>query len=407
MADGLPSPLQRPLTPAEQGALLCAGVQWPLQVPELKKIPTTISSIKPKTEYQRAKNAWNAACRLDAVLTLWSKFLGLVLIRARLDAPSEERLCPSEQRKCPFPGLQDLGGVLNALAAQVTWEPDVAPLLPHFDARVKIVREPTERHRGEDVRPFLGRLLQGLIEGFRKLLRTDAHCLHLLGVNVPTFRRPAAEIASDIAKVTCVDLDFTGEAERIDAAKTLKSDVFREACGRLRRGACDLMQQLENYPEAVLARQEQSSTSSPKRTRSKPGMTLKEANVKVRDYLTANPKATREQVAKALGCSAGQVSRTEAWKKEAERRGKRKPALKKTGLAIAEEKKATAAYEERMRKERCELSEDEGGAESSDDDFSVEDRKLLEAMNDDARAEFHQLKKEQEKEARADRRRQK
>jgi hypothetical protein len=104
------------------------------------------------------------------------------------------------------------------------------------------------------------------------LMETDAHCLHLLGVNAPVFRRPVAEMISDITKITHVDIDFTNEGVQIHAAKTLGSRPFLEALGRRRGGACELLQQLENYPEAVLARQEQSTTSSPTPTRSNPGI---------------------------------------------------------------------------------------------------------------------------------------
>jgi len=424
MDDGLLAPLvaalKRPLTPAEQMAIFCAGVQAQLAVPKLQPPPAAIRIIKPKSESKRATNAWKAAVRLDAVLTLWHAFLNLAMTGARLNDQAEEQFSQlarsqrvrrqrsrlndqAEEQFSQFPDLQDVGAVLNALAEQVRWAPDLAQLLPEFDASLKIVRKPTDRHRDEDIRPFLGRRLQVLIAGFRKLIQTDAECLHLLNVNVPLFRRPLAEITSDIAKITCGDLDFTGDGVPIDAAKTLRSPSFQEALGRVRGAVRELLQQLETYPDAVLARQE--STSSPKRSRSKPGMPREEAEVAVREYLTKHPKATREKVADAVGCSAGQVSRTSAWKLVAEARGKKKTGLKRIGLHIALEEKANALYEASKREEKNESPIEEGGDEKDIDGLCPEDREQVEAMGPDQRAEIHRLRQQQEKDARADRRR--
>jgi hypothetical protein len=65
------------------------------------------------------------------------------------------------------------------------------------------------------------------------------------------------------------------------------------------------------------------------------GMSRDEAQPKVRAYLKSNPSATREEVAKAVGCATGTVSYTDAWKRTAPRRKRAKAKLKKVGLDYA------------------------------------------------------------------------
>lgn len=385
--DPLVAALGRPLSPEEQGLVMSAGVQTRFNVPAVKSVPSAIRAIKPKTQQRRATDAWRAGSRLENVLIIWKQFLALTSLRARIDTTTEELI---EKR---HPTLAAVGGVLNRIAETVKWPPDLARILPAFDQAHGITRAPAEKHQGADMRPYRGRHILELVEQFRALLERDAECLRMLGVNNDTFLRPPKEIQADIAKVTGVDMDFTDQGPPIDGFAAMRGKAFRKAYARLAGGAHQLLQQLEDHPEVVLDRQQAQPTDVPRSPRARgTRMPALEINHKVRDYLTAHPRATRDAIAKAIGCSTGAVSKTPSWRAVSEKRNSRKrSAGKKVGMKIAEERKAEE--QERERKD--------------DEEFPLtpEEQLWLEGKTPDEKAEFIRIKREQEADRRADARR--
>ena len=98
------------------------------------------------------------------------------------------------------------------LAQGIEWREEVAQVLPTFDQAHEFKRVPTERHQNDDPRDFGARAVQGLVEEFRRLMQGEAKCLRLLEVRQELFQRPWKAIRSDLAKLTCIDMDFTEDA---------------------------------------------------------------------------------------------------------------------------------------------------------------------------------------------------
>jgi hypothetical protein len=76
---------------------------------------------------------------------------------------------------------------------------------------------------------------------------------------------------------------------------------------------------------------------------------LKEANVRVREYLHDHPLATSKMIAKAIGCSPAQVRKTASWKVVSAERKKRKNGTVRAGDCSV---RAAAKAEEKLARER-------------------------------------------------------
>jgi hypothetical protein len=212
-------------------------------------------------------------------------------------------------------------------------------------------RAPTDRRQNDDPRDFGARTIQGLIAEFRRLMATDAEGLHLLEVRKEVFQQPWKVLQADVAKLTCIDMDFSGDRPRLDFAKALKSTDFQQVRGHLMRELQELVEQLESYPEAVLRRPEAAPAKKRGPAKSGQGLSLEVANKKVHDYLLKHREAKSPEIARAIGCSPAQVRTTPAWKEGSGRRQPGKGLGKKIGLDIAMERKAEETHKAQQQEE--------------------------------------------------------
>jgi hypothetical protein len=368
------------MTGDEQLAIFTAGVQTRFEVPaHPTPVPEVIQEIMSRTERRRAQDAWNAACRLRLLIELWCNFLVLGVLRARLDDATEDAIA-----RC-FPELHSLGGVLNMLAQGMEWGEDVAQALPAFDQAHQMKRAPADRHQNDTSRDFGTRTIQGLIAEFRRLMATNAECLHLLEVRKEVFQRPWKVLQADLAKLTCIDADFTGDRPHLDFVKALKSTDFQEVRGRLMRELQELVEQFKTYPEAVLHRPEVASAGKGGPAKSAQGLSLEVANEKVRAYLLRHHDARSREIAQAIGCSEGQVRRTPSWRAVSKRRQGGKSGGKKIGFEIAEERKAEETWKAQ--------EEAEADREKEPDDKGQQLAELIEEQTQEQRADQRQSRR--------------
>src|SRR4051794_40179317 len=93
----------------------------------------------------------------------------------------------------------------------------------------------------------------------------------------------------------------------------LKSEGFQQGRASFLGGVEQLLQMLGSYPETALERAAQDKDPKPGRP-SRGALQRAEANVRVRDFLSDHPQATSKMIADAIGCSDGQVRKTESWR---------------------------------------------------------------------------------------------
>ena len=370
----------------EQLTILAAGVQARFEIPPRpQSAPQAIQAITTRTQKRRAKNAWNAACQLRLLIRLWAHFLVLGMLRSRLDDTTEEAIIRW------FPELAAVGGVLNMLAQNVQWKPEVAQALPAFDHAHRMTRHPTERHREDRPQQFGARVVQQLVAAFRRLMATEAECLHQLEVNKDLFQQPWKLLRADVERLTCIDMDFTGDVPFLDFPKALRSEEFQRVRGRFTRELDELIRQLEAYPEAALERPSQQPTVGKRTARSRSNITAAEANQKVREYLTKRHEATSVEMAEAFGCSEAMVRSTPAWKLFSARRRKEKKGL---GRQVHLDKALEDKAEEKHRAAKLEdHSEEEAPQGETQPSRKEQLKELIDQQERDRRADRRRPKR--------------
>jgi hypothetical protein len=379
------------MTEGEQRwAIFNAGVHTRFNVPGLRPVPGTIADLPEPGLRQQAADTWNAAQRLIGVITLWGHFLMLGLMGRRLDEATED--CIRDR----FPDLQDMGAVLNALATDPAWEPALEVVVREFDRLIGVRRGTPERYRNVDIRLYRGRRLVELVESFRESMATHLHCLLLNSVTIPFLQRPAKDLHDELVRTTRLNLDLTGDGPPVDFAKAGSDEESVRTRGKYLSELWELAQVLEQYPHTVLRGPAPQAPARPGRSEC---LTEAEANIKVREYLLKKPSATRDEIAEAIPCSKGLVSKTPAWKRVAEERRKRRPSRpkgKKLGLDIAIETIGNDRFQEQEREEK----HDE--LPTVHEGLSPDDTAKMKAMTPEQRAACLQLMAEQEREQRSE-----
>jgi hypothetical protein len=184
--------------------------------------------------------------------------------------------------------------------------------------------------------------VQPLLDAFRRLMLTDAECIHRLGANTDFFKRSWGQIRADIDRCVAVSGDWGEDVPVLDLGGALRGRGFLQVGGALRRELTELVELLEHYPGAAL--HVAAAGAQVAHARRPAGRLAKEeAEHQVRDYLTTHPAAKSPEVARALGCSEGMVRGTAAWKRYREAtEGKRQrgPRGKRVGLEVALERTA-------------------------------------------------------------------
>lgn len=285
-----------------------AGGQIRFPVPiKPATLPAIFRELPTEVERRRAKDAWNAALRLEVLIDLWVRFLTCGMLRWRL---ADETEINTIER---FPELDSFGTVLNMFAAQVDLPAEGRNALTAAEQECRITRGPTSRHL-QDSPQKAGRAVQGFLRAFQKLMLIEAGCLHRLDINSDCFRRPWEVVRSEVEQMICVDGDWSGNTVVLDFGDALRSSALLRVGGAWRKALTELVELLQQYPTAVLARSEGLSPVVVANKRTKAGLTRDEADRRTAEHLSSNPTAKSEGIAKAIGCSGGLVRGTPAWK---------------------------------------------------------------------------------------------
>ncbi|VTT99519.1 unnamed protein product [Gemmataceae bacterium] len=269
--------------------------------------PPTFRDLATAVERTRAKDAWNAALRLKALVELWVRFLTCGTLRWRL-AEETEAVVTGE-----FPELDTLGTVLNALATQADAPAGRGDELAGVERLCGIVRGPTQRHLHDRLQN-VGPAALYLLRAFQKLMLTEAGCLHRLDVNSDHFRRPWEVLRSEVELLTRIDGDWSGDEVVLGFGGALRSPDLLRVSGTWRTALTELTELLQRYPATALARGDTPSPASANARRRKAGMSRDEANRCTAEYLRQDPTAKSGEIAKAIGCSGGLVRGTLAWR---------------------------------------------------------------------------------------------
>jgi len=269
--------------------------------------PPTFRGLATAVDRTRAKDAWNAALWLKALVELWVRFLTCGTLRWRL-AEETEAVVTDE-----FPELDTLGTVLNSFATQADAPAGRGGELAGVERVCGIVRGPTQWHlhdRPQNVGPAALRLLRA----FRKSMLTEAGCLHRLDVNSDHFRRPWDVLRSEVELLTRIDGDWSGNGVVLDFGGALRSPDLLRISGMWRTALTELAELLQRYPATALAREGTISPAPANARRRKGAMSSEEANRCTAEYLRQDPAAKSGEIAKAIGCSGGLVRGTPAWR---------------------------------------------------------------------------------------------
>jgi hypothetical protein len=364
------------MTEDERLAFYEAGAQLAFLVPPApKSLPSAIQKMKSKTERRRAQDAWNAASRLLLLIKIWTHFLGLGLLRARLTDATEEAIVSR------FPGLQALGGVLNRLAQQPKRGEHAAQLQAEFDQAHEMKRGPSAKHLNDDPRNFGAKTIAGLHEEFRRLMRVNTECLRLLEVRSELFQRPGKVLLADLRTLTRLNMDFTRKVPRLRFAEALRTKDCYQVRGRFHQAVQELVEQLEAYPEAVLRRVDNVPPNQGRRTGSRLGLTLGVANQKVAKFLRTHKEARSREIAEKIGCSESQVRSTPAWKAVSDAR--RRPRLRGKRVLFPEACKKKALEKEEERKQSAKAEETEVEEDQEQSPQQVLDRLIADQERDD------------------------
>src|SRR6266404_1604971 len=330
-----------------------SGAQGSWKIPKRPEpIPEAIRQLPAKVEQRRGRDVWRAAQRLQVAAFAWAHFLSFGAEKARLDDPTEAVLIAW------FPELENIGRVLNLWADEVTWPEKLADRIRENDPLANIKRSPTDRHKVDDVRESC-RAVQPLLDSFRGVLIAEADCLCRHEINSKHFGRPWDEIRSEIQQFTSSSGDWTGKVPQLLFKKMIAAPAFGQVYSRLMCELEELLNQLRQYPEAVLSRPAMIQPASATPPRSGRRMTKKEAESHVKDHLSREPNATSNTIALAIGCSDGLVRGTDTWKNRPsgrERRTEKRTLGKEIGFDMAVE---SLCNEEYKTKEREQQQDDE------------------------------------------------
>ena len=217
----------------------------------------------------------------------------------------------------------------------------------------KASRAPTERHREDQLQDSC-RAVQPLLNKFRRLMIVEADSLFRQQINCEYFSRPWQDIRTEIEQFTGLSGDWTATPPQLHFGEMFTRREFLHVASRISRDMQELLDQLEQYPEGVLARPVAAQLTGQAPRRPKQGLGKDEANIAVREFLAKDPDATSRKIAQQIGCSQGLVRGTFAWKNRPKaikfRRGKI-AVNKKVGFDIAVEQASVEKHKSDLDQE--------------------------------------------------------
>lgn len=189
--------------------VLCGGVHTRWTMEAEAPLPSSFRSLPNKVVKARAGDAWRAAERFQCLIHLWSHFLALGMLRARLD-PELAR-----QIRERFPELVDIDRLLEAVASTVQIPEEMKAELAAFDREHGLRRERSNAEGSSKTIKLRAQDFESLRRAVGKLLETEATCLQRLDVNVELFRRPWQVLRQEIQGFIGIDENWASEPPKI------------------------------------------------------------------------------------------------------------------------------------------------------------------------------------------------